>query len=250
MFKKEFENLVDIAVKQSMEFYSHDENLKKPNPFYIGFGNPNSDVLFIGKEKGFNIKDKLQEQIDLQLQSESIGNPHEWKSYVSNNYVPYKEKYYSESENYLNAYYPYSGKMREGHTWTKYNKLTNEILGLVEEEHNGFLNHVFISEVNHMPSKRSKTKVFTTRERIEFLKNDFFKGFKITILACGSYLSRKSIEDIFNVKFVVSESQPRKKLEVYRAENRTLINTRQLSMDVKNEYIQLVSKWAKEIPLN
>lgn len=232
MFRNDFIDIVKIAKQRSEQFYANKENSEQANPFYVGFGNPNSDMLILGKEKGFDTNNKEQ------LYFESIKNPSEWSYYVDKEVTFNKERYYETSEHYLNAYYPYSGKMKSGHTWSKYSKLTSGLLnnsGLTEN--NSFLEHVFISEINHEPSKYSKIRQFNFQTRIDFLKNDFYKSFKTTIIGCGNYLPKKSIEDIFDVKFHECHSKPREKLLVFKNGERKLILTRQLSMDVKNEFI-------------
>jgi len=239
MFRKEFIELVKIASKKSGQFYSDRDNLNKPNPFYIGFGNPNSDILILGKEKGFEQDNKDQ------LTVESINNPYEWNNYIVNDFEFYKTKFNKNSKLYLNAYYPYEGKMKSGHTWTKYNSLIQKIYFNKTFENNGFLRHTFISELNHVPSKYSNIKKFNSPTRLIFLLNKFFRSFKITILACGNYLSKKDIEDIFEVEFCNDLSKPREKLLIFKSNNRTIVNTRQLSMDVKNDYIDRIVEHIK-----
>ena len=65
MFNKKFENLVDFSYQKSKEFYINELNLNKPNPYFVGFGNPNSKILIIGKEKGFDESNLKQLQYEL-----------------------------------------------------------------------------------------------------------------------------------------------------------------------------------------
>ncbi len=48
MYTEDFKNLVKIAVEGSREFYK-ERKFNTPNPFFIGFGNPNSKILIFGK---------------------------------------------------------------------------------------------------------------------------------------------------------------------------------------------------------
>ena len=121
MFKKEFIDIVNLSVKESKKFYSDSVNEKKPNPYFVGFGNPNAEIIIFGKEKGFDSKNNFQ-----QLKYESIENPNEWKNYVKKQIGFNKIKYY-DSEYYVNAYRPYYGKMRGGHTWNKYQHIIMRI---------------------------------------------------------------------------------------------------------------------------
>jgi hypothetical protein len=68
MFDKKFKNFVSFAVQKSKEYYSNELNLNTASPYFIGFGNPNSEILIMGKEKGFCEKNSEQ------LQYESIEN--------------------------------------------------------------------------------------------------------------------------------------------------------------------------------
>lgn len=236
MFSKNFIDIVRKANQGTKEFYKDKNNFELPNPYYIGFGNPNSEILILGKEKGFDLSNKEQ------LYLENINNPNEWSHYVENEIFFNKTKYNETSQHYLNAYFPYNGKMKSGHTWNKYSKLTSELLNDIElTENNSFLEHVFISEINHIPSRLSKIKQFNVQTRIDFLKNDFYKSFKTIILSCGNYLSNKKIEEIFDVKLGENYSKPREKLLIFKNGNRKLILTRQLSMDVSNDFISLIA---------
>lgn len=232
MFRKDFVDIVQIANQGSENFYSNKENFGQANPFYIGFGNPNSDLLILGKEKGFDIGNSEQ------LNFESIKNPHEWLHYLQNEIHYHKGKHYETSKHYINAYLPYSGKMKSGHTWNKYSKLTSELFNKPDlTENNSFFEFAFISEINHEPSRYSKIREFNFQTRIDFLNKHFYKSFKTTILGCGNYLSKKTIEETFDVKFYEDHSMPREKLILFRNGDRKLILTRQLSMDIRNEFI-------------
>lgn len=234
MYKKDFIDLVNNSFYNSEELYSLSSNINKPNPFYIGYGNPNSKILIFGKEKAFDDKNLLQ------LKYESIENPKQWKFYIDNCISINKTKFY-ESDHYVNVFFPYVQNQRSGHTWNKYNLLLKSVFSNASFENTDFLNSTFISEINYVPSRISQIKKFDDSTRIELLKSNFFKSFKITVLACGNYLKKEQIEDIFDVKFFIDKSEKRAKLIVYKNEERILINTRQLSMDVKNEYLKRIS---------
>jgi len=232
MFRSDFVDIVKIAHQSSEKFYGKEENIGQANPFFIGFGNPNSDLLILGKEKGFETGNSEQ------LNFESIKNPNEWLHYIQNEIQYHKGKHYATSSHYLNAYIPYSGKMKSGHTWNKYSKLTSELFNKPAlTENNSFLEYAFISEINHEPSKYSKIRKFDFQTRIDLLNNDFYKSFQKTILGCGNYLSWKTIEETFDVKFCEDYSKQREKLVLFKNGERKLILTRQLSMDIRNEFI-------------
>lgn len=234
MYSKEFINLVNKAFCES-EKLTHEQKAEG-NPYYIGFGNPNAKILFVGKEKGFDKEKNLR-----QFEFESLLNPTEWKSYIDNSIGINTNKHY-ESNNYINAFYPYFGKNKAGHTWSKYEKILKNIYPDMTTENNNFFSYAFLTEVNFQPSKYSKIKAFKNQERIDFLKEEYFKSFDVILLACGKYLNNSQIEEIFNVKLLDrSKSEKHELLNVFKNENRILLNTRQLSMAVSNEYLKNIS---------
>ncbi|SHH18889.1 hypothetical protein SAMN05444372_1217 [Flavobacterium micromati] len=238
MYTEKFIDLVEKSNINSKNFYSNILNIEEPNPYYIGYGNPNSKILILGKEKGFD-KSNL-----LQLKYESIDNPMQWK-YYTDNLFPMNTKKFYENTNYVNVFIPYRGKQKSGHTWTKYSILNKLIFSTKNEEYQDFFKTSFISEINYKPSKLSNIKNFKDEKRIEFLKHSYFKSFKVIILACGDYLNSVKIQEIFNVKLCENKSKSREKLVVYKNNNFILINARQLSMDVKNEYLERISEIVK-----
>lgn len=236
--KVDFINLVEKAIIHCDEFYGLEEK-KSPNPFYIGFGNPNSEVLILGKEKGFDYENN-----EKQAFFESINNPKEWHHYIKNEISYTEEKYDSNSGYYNNSFIPYLEAIKKsGHTWNKYKKLIQEVYPNEEFQDNFFLRNCFISEINHNPSKTSIIKKYNFEERINFLKHSFYKSFRVTILACGNYLDNNLIQEIFDIKFKEDLSNPHNKFVVFENENRILINTRQLSFDISNSYISQIGEY-------
>jgi hypothetical protein len=193
-------------------------------------------LLIVGKEKGFD--PSFKEQLEL----ESINNPVEWGHYITNKIGFYKTRYKQNSRYYLNSYYPYDGKMKSGHTWTKYGSLTKLMYPELGKYNNDFLSRVFITEVNYKPAKYSTIKNFTFEDRLKVLNHEFYRNFKIIVLACGEYLSVEQIEKTFDVKFKEDISRSGEKLIIYKNQNRILIHTRQLSMAVKSEYLERIKE--------
>lgn len=237
-YNNAFIELVTQAKESSNNFYKSNDKTS-PNPFYIGFGNPNSKVLFIGKEKGF---ESTKEE---QLLLESIKNPDEWFFNISNTIEPSSTKFYKESTiDYNNVFLPYEGPMKGQHTWNSYSSILSRIMNKSYSK-NQFLSESFITEVNPAPSKTSQISRFTDQRRLDFLNHEFYTNFPIIVLGCANYLSKKNIEHTFNVRFVCSKSEPRKKLEIYQNTSTILLNTRQLSMDVSREYLDKVAAMTK-----
>lgn len=241
-YSSEFLELVNNAYQKSEKLIPEDKEFG--NPFYIGFGNPNSEIIIFGKEKGFKVDKNCKKSVE-KLEHESLQNPNEWKYYIDNSITINTEKFY-ESGYYQNAFFPYLNQNKTGHTWNKYYTLLKFIYPDILKENNDFFRYSFISEINFQPSKVSLIKKFKAENRIEFLKSEYFKNFKVIILACGNYLDKKSIENIFSVKHEeLNLSRKREKFEVFFGENRILLNTRQLSFDVSNEYLKRIADKVK-----
>jgi hypothetical protein len=235
MYKESFKKIVANAFSKSNNFYANNQNENKPNPYFVGFGNPNAKILILGKEKGFDVQNVEQ------LKKESIENPLQWNDFISKNIFINKEPFYGDSHFYTNVYFPYLGGQKAGHTWSKYQYLLQNTYLNFEFDINDFLKFSFISEINPNPSKTSNMKSYNDEDRLSFLSNEFYQSFSITILACGNYLSQKQIETIFDVNFLEDKGTPRNRLLVYKSENRILINTRQLSMDVSYDYLNKIA---------
>ncbi len=226
MYNKIFEELINVATEESDLFYQGKE-MVNPNPFYIGFGNPNSKLLIIGQEKAIDSKTEYGK---LQMKVESIDNPYQWKRL---NDEKISDLYYKfdNPTHFNNPRFPYNGKPPRGNTWNQYQLLANRIFPEIENKPNSFLNEAFISEVNHIVSNR---KIGNERnpDRMNFMNHVFYKKFPMTIIAAGDYMNREEIENQYDVKFVDSSlSEPHRKLVIYENEmnKRVLINTRQFS---------------------
>lgn len=244
MFKNEFKELVKIALKNSEQ-----SNLEKTaNPNFIGFGNPNSNIIIFGKEKGFSEHNKTQ------LFVESINNPNEWNKHIEENFFLEKNDWNKVAKyDYINVFYPYSNKPKgSGHTWNIYQRLINSINNQTSNISNEFLFDCFISEINPNPSKLSKIKKFKDEYRLNFLKNNFYQNFEIKILACGDYLDENKIIETFNLKDceIINKSKPNMKFIIYKNSKTIVINTRQLSFNVTNDYIKAITETINEFKSN
>lgn len=226
MYNKIFEELVNDAVNKS-DLYYHGKEKISPNPYYIGFGNPDSRLLIIGQEKAIDAGTDIGKK---QMKVESIDNPYQWKQVIDEkiNDIDYK---FDNPTNFMNPRFPYNGKPRKGNTWNQYQILVGRLFSEIENKPNSFLNEAFITEVNHSVSNR---KIGNERnfDRMKFISQDFYRKFPMTIIAAGDYLNTEEIELLYDVKFAKpSHSEPHRKLEIYENEmnKRVLINTRQFS---------------------
>lgn len=242
MYTQQFNDLVSQACKESDKYYS-EQNKVTVNPFYIGFGNPNSKILIAGQEKAIS-KDHT-----LPVESESKDNPYQWKEIIEKGIDNIDYRFYNFDNPFKNPLHPYNEAPRRGNTWIYYQRLMNIILPDLQNEviNNSFFKEAFITEINHHISQR---QIGNQRDNLrnKITNHEFYKSFNVTLIAAGNYLSRKEIENKFEVNFIKDISEPRKKLVIYKNINqeRILINTRQLSQDVSNEYLNKIAEVVKD----
>lgn len=168
------------------------QNLKKlANPFYIGFGNPESDILFIGKEKAFNITVNPRAFLN-----ESINNIEQWcllseKKTLELEFNPQNPaRFYIENYNHI---------IKGRDTWGFYKEITSKLLGKNIDDSTLFEN-CFSTEINHIPSKKTKD-LTSSKIRHEFLKSeDFYKTFRYVVIGAKGSVSIDRIQEIFNAK--------------------------------------------------
>lgn len=146
--------------------------------------------------------------------------------------------------------HPRLDKLKEGHTWNKYQKLHDLIflndLSHVKEKEIDFHNNFFLTEMNSSPSKFTKDadKSGIPNRKIFFKENDFFQNFPIVILACSNYIVGNEIEDIFNVRFKKQFGVEKQLFWTHYNSSKTklVIHTRQLSANVSDYLLIEISK--------
>lgn len=200
-----------------------------PDNQYIGLGNPNAKILFIGKEAG----------IDSSIENEH-GNPKSWKE---------KKKDYSEK------YIPEKGSniRNLNHTWQKYQKLYEGILQKLNIDFNKkdkyqitFLENVFTTELSNLNAlttneakKREGFRENLKQRKDIFFKTEFIKNFPIKVIFASDkkYIEtyRGEVCELFGVKFDrVFDEKSKFKMWIHsETENdkspKLLIHTRQLT---------------------
>lgn len=174
---------------------------KVANPYYIGFGNPNADLLIIGQEKAFN----AFEEPDLMLY-ESINNQFQWGKIINEaatNEITFDPR--NPRRNHLEG--------RKGnHTWTKYSILADEYFNLNSCKQNmmkdfkdnqgpTLFDVAFLTEFNVTPAT-THSSLTLTEERKQVLTHSFFKQFKIVVFAIGNPQDKgiqEGVKKIFQV---------------------------------------------------
>lgn len=210
---------------------------------YIGYGNPESQILIVGKECGLDSSDptyRLEVESNVRLWKRYLKNPDaeitDWVTVAPDNPDEW-EKYFSPRFAFWgqeNHWQP-RGKYNRGtsRTWLLYQRLIDGMTGRVTPKNSRltFQDSCFITELSAIPKKMSvdpdidKTKMSTKMSIIQrcnrtFLGSDFFQSFPIVIASCKGYQSYMpcGIEQLFP-----------------HAEK--LIITKQLSMFVSHDYI-------------
>lgn len=200
---------------------------------FIGYGNPNADILIVGKECTHNMGDEGYKKF-----YEPNYN-HWYETVFCGHECSYKsglEPYTFEAGNFhpINPYYQLINKKqsknkeigRPGPTHYYYQKLVEKIRNYnghqyIKSEFIDFFNDCFITEMCEIcrPNDKNLTKEqhkeieSNIRKRLDWMREtNFFNQFKVVILACGPYAEAiKNDEvlrkDLFGEAFIVCCNQ-------------------------------------------
>lgn len=211
------------------------------NPYYIGFGNPNSDILFIGKEKAFDIMNSPE-----LLLHESVNNTLQWellaKSKKENKEIDSLNFKEEGDKNRFNPRFPqlyHTGKIKSRNTWGMYAGLVNQLIPGQTISKDGesdfnFFNHCFMTELNFKPSKYSKGYALS-KIRKELLQDQFFKNFKYVIVGANAIITIEELKDLFQcdstIRKVLLEKgkEKGKTVSIIETANQKIILCNQLS---------------------
>lgn len=227
LYKESFKTLVNIGIEKDTEIYK-----------YIGTGNPNANILIVGKEGSCDVRE------------EEICFAKQWLTKIKNNeYVSFNEP----------------NKLKEGHTWNKYQKLHDYIFDETKvyqrKEYFDFQERIFTTEMNINRSKISKeaSKAGMQERKNNFFREEFIQQFPVIILACGSYIKNNEkvpeINDIFGVTFKPNgRKYPKDDTPNHQSfwthynsdKTKLVIHTRQLSMAVSNNLLKEMANVIKE----
>lgn len=199
--------IYDLEFKETID-YCQKENL------YLGVGNPNSNILIIGKEN----------TVDLNKTEISDKNLNSWDDIIGNNRQISDIKFLED-----NSLYPWKGqncwlgkhdenKNKDRHgtapTWYYYQMLIDLILNKSLKQDTDsidFHEYLFQSELSQINAKMShlvtkeneSSRIESIMERQKLFTLPFFDRFSIIIVACGHYQRdyKYDIENIFKVKW-------------------------------------------------
>lgn len=176
---------------------------------YIGQGNPNSDILIVGREHGFSD----EAQCDLEIRR----NREQWLRIVDGNKISEFEYSPRTCFSYIGQEFRIGPKsLGTSPTWFAYQKMVNALCPHDMKAGKkapllDFFNYSFITEFStaSRPNNNKNTvqEIEATRKsimkRIPLLSSAFFRSFPIVILACGRYFDDYNIdiEKMFDVKW-------------------------------------------------
>ncbi len=213
--------------------------------YFIGTGNPNSDLLFIGKESAIS-KENMQ---DRKLYKR---NAADWDEHIKNNTCEILS--YPVDENHIFRKEKSWGK----NTWSKYQELKNVIY--LDEKRPyfiDFLEKVFTTEINDAPDRKTATanKSSLNERKTLFKESDFIQKFPVVVLACSNYIQNnddvREIDNIFRVKYCERESKVFSKTNWFFThynddKTKLVIHTRQLSANVKTDLLNDMGRVIRE----
>lgn len=208
--------------------------LDSTDEYFIGFGNPESNILFLGKECAGTKNDPWM--------FTTKKNAEMWKAFLIGNKVierciyPEKDKCNREL---FSPRFAFKGQLNfwdKGRsiggtslTWLRYQRLIDPSLPKSQELN--FQDKCFLTELSDIPKIKSdyskETKESILRRVDSFLSRDFFKGFSIVVAACMSYVDRYQLD--------LQSLFP----------NSVIIVCHQLSRGITNEYIDQIASLMK-----
>lgn len=177
---------------------------------YIGHGNPNAKILFIGQEPAIDCKNN-----GTQYKLEIADNAEQWRNIIANgigydSIDPSKIEYGSPLHPWANQKFQVrtgseeagnlKGEKGTARTWFNYQKLINRIFELISAERNpltkddniDFHYLSFHSDMSAVASKKhnhdkKEDASKSVLERVSLLSSDFFRNFPIVIAAVGHF---------------------------------------------------------------
>lgn len=240
MYKDKFKEIVDLSISKDL---------------YIGMGNPNANLLFIGKELALD--EDSQNPVVVKT---NLHNAKDWRSNINNPQmlIPNCENDTRIAD--FNPLSPYKGMNKKsqpiGHTWRKYQLLYERLTDRQSDDYT-FYQGAFITELNQIPSKYSAMQIKNVRadsikKRVDlFFTSDFIQDFPVVIVACGHYPKENGVDlcEIFKVDFksptIHVDDDPKQWYYLHHSTDskkpKLLIHTRQLSMNVSNNLIKMIA---------
>lgn len=266
---------------QSINIFIHPNNQNMKNYYFkelirdndkaefIGYGNPDADILIIGKECAIDPEHDKDNIYELSITK----NREQWLSIINETNKQNPDNipsWFSECprEEKFSPLFPFKGqlftqrKRNENHgtntTWYNYQKLIDRIRAIdsnhpdrTKNDEIDFLKDCFITEFSGICSLYSKKSPEVTESiknrTTNLLNHPFFKSFPIIIIACGHYV--RQYKDIIDLQKLFEVKWDERTIEVennwynlHKGNNKTLIHTNQLSMNISNQLLDEIAK--------
>lgn len=256
--------------------------LRSAHEVYIGHGNPNAKILFLGQEGASDPDAAIEEDGRNDYLRSIETNREDWICNIQNGagYETLPNCCTPDTLKEFNPLYPYKGQkfqVRTGsdeagnlkgdkgtaRTWYNYQKLINRIfelysaerMPLTKDDDIDFHRLSFHSDMSAVASKKHNSRkedgINSVLERVSLLSSDFFRNFPIVIAAVGHFprdtYGDEYFGDIFGVEFLGNEET-----EIYtwmnvsvrndEAHPMLLIHTPQFSTAISDRYIEQIAK--------
>ena len=155
---------------------------------FIGYGNPDADILIIGQEAADDKESKNYKEFYAPNQSQ-------WKVTIENNCLPQTEKFVPSFPFKTQKATIRSGDGNSGATWYWYQRLHDQIYPDAKDPNGNinFFERIFITELNGEPRKNHKDKQENIKsqiaKRFDIMREtkSFWSHFKVVLFLCGSY---------------------------------------------------------------
>lgn len=244
-----------------------------PSNLYIGKGNPNGTILFIGKESAIDQNTNI-EAYNREIKNNNLQWIQNIREETTQNHIPNWPPLYINQD--YNPLYPYKGQLNKiekttksgiknggtSSTWYYYQKLINAVFfDHVKSKYINFHEKAFLTELSDASAKYSKDvdkqdRQLSLTQRQEFLTHEFYQNFPIVIIAAGHYVRdhKIDIEKIFNVKYdsetgvipIGKSNFINIHYDDINQPKKLVIHTNQLSMGISNELIRELSLIIKD----
>lgn len=186
---------------------------KTAPPTFIGYGNPNSDILIIGKECGFEPEEPSEESRVFN-EITYYNNAASWTKFCDSprdsntipdwkNVPPFREEWekcFCPRFAFRGQLYTKRSQIGTSTTWYMYQKLIDLYLGKTRSDVDllDFQDHSFITELNGYPMKRSRASLEVKQSVLSrstgLLIEPFFSSFPLVIAACKGYVKQYHLD--------------------------------------------------------
>ena len=264
-YTKEFKALIDSTTES-----------------YIGHGNPNAKILFMGQEGASDPDASIDEDGRNDYRRSIEANHEDWSNNIQEGigYDNLPECCTPDTLKNYNPLYPYkgqkfqvrSGSDEAGHlkgekgtarTWYNYQKLINRIFELLSAERKPLTKDddidfhclSFHSDMSAVASMKHNPKnedgAESVIQRVSLLSSDFFRNFPIVIAAVGHFpretYGDSYFGDLFSVEYLGNEETVRYEWMNVSVRNdeahpMLLIHTPQFSDAISDRYLDQIAK--------